>query len=163
MSKVLVLYYSSYGHIEKMGGTYFLSAKDTFFLHLGLTDSTIHFANATYDYTRNRISDSAVSVVHFTKILDAAAFADSLSNGNHSYSFYIPGSLSVPAGGKVVTYVHFKSGHVYPFGTLSTAANVWDEQTFELNGAIFWPTQRLKDFNTGLIKKCRSLSFSKLF
>jgi hypothetical protein len=47
--------------------------------------------------------------------------------------------------------MHYKSGHPYPHGTLSTAVNIWKQYTYELNGQGTFPTQRRNDYTAGLV------------
>jgi len=134
-------------------GTAQLFLKDEYcYTNLQIPDSTIHFGDAVYDTVNNRISSSDVpSVVKVQKILDAAAFADSLSSGYHDWRLKLPTTLNAPAGSKIVAYQQYVSGHTYRFGIDIDSANVWGVLCYELNGADTYPKQLVDDANSGLL------------
>ncbi|MDR3680882.1 MAG: T9SS type A sorting domain-containing protein [Flavipsychrobacter sp.] len=126
---------------------------DTF----SIPNGTFHVATMAYDSTTNGILSSKVTgLIKITKLLDSAAYSDSIvnsdgSNGGHIYTLNVPGGLSVPAGGKVVAYQQFKSGHQYPFNTSIDSANTWDVVSYALNGTGAFPSQLNNDYNSGLV------------
>ncbi len=101
-------------------------------------DTAWTIADAYYNWATNSIEPTNTTpVFRFTKILDASAEADTLSNGLNEWKLPMTGSapvsltagytwpMVVPAGAKVVAYTHFASGHAYPLGTANTACNMW--------------------------------------
>ncbi len=101
-------------------------------------DTTWTIADAYYNWSTNSIEPTNTTpVFRFTKVLDGAAAADTLSNGLNEWKLPMTGTpavsltagrswpMVVPAGKKVVAYAHFASGHAYPLGTANTAANLW--------------------------------------
>ncbi len=127
-----------------------LQAKDVYYLNnLNIPDSTLRFATAKYDSATNSISSSVGGLIKITKILNAAAFADSLGANTHQFTF--PITMSVPQGGKVMSYQQFISGHKYRTNIDIDSANTWDVLTYERNGASTFPDQLQGDLNAGLI------------
>lgn len=124
-------------------------------------DSVVRFFTGTYDADNNKMSDSinigaAGSLIRITQPLTAAFFADSTGSRSHSRAFAIPGSLSVTAGQGVVAYVHYKSGHVYPFGKLIDSVNCWRAYSYELAGDATNPVQIAKERNCGMVSTWES-------
>jgi Secretion system C-terminal sorting domain len=127
------------------------------------TDTTWSIGDAYYDYANNSIdATNTTPVWHITKILDAAAYADSTSNGLHQWSFGLTTtsaytvtsssgatSMNVPAHAHVVAYAHFGSGTAYSYGTANTAANLWSEYSVDFG---YNPLQTFADDdNSGLL------------
>ncbi len=131
-------------------GTALLQNKNVYFLdNLSIPDSTFHVADAKYDTGANAISSTVSGLIKITKILDTTAFADSVAQNTHIFTF--PVSISVPAGGKIVSYQQFISGHKYRNDIDIDSANKWEVLTYERNGQASSPDQLKNDFNCGLI------------
>jgi hypothetical protein len=90
------------------------------------------FADAAYASTNmatppiiyNEMDNSVItSIQRDTMILNAAVFADTNSDGSEVFQFNLSAPLQVPAGSKVIAFVHFKSGFEYPLGTSDAVAN----------------------------------------
>jgi hypothetical protein len=117
-------------------------------------DSIARFATAIYDPANNKMSDSVSATNKRTwKIpLNAAFFADS-TGSRHLVQVPLTTPLSVPAGGKLVTWVHFKSGHTYPLNYKLDSMNYWKGFTYEIDGANTYPKQygKGKDATTVLL------------
>ena len=150
--------------LVKMGGA--TTGVSTFSLRSGpsaananqSSDSTLRFNLATYDADRNKISDSTgADKISWYILLNQAFFNDSSANGSHGQSIVVPnGGLQVAAGNGAVLYMHFKSGHVYPFGTNIDSANTWRQFSYELAGENTLPVQVAKEVNCGLISTWES-------
>jgi hypothetical protein len=112
----------------------------------------MRFGDALYDNVNNKLSDSisASNKVTITIPLDAAFFADSTANGDHPINVALPTPLNVPAGAKVVAYVHFKSAHTYPLNMSVDSVNHIRLFTYEINGQDTYPVQYGKDYNSFL-------------
>lgn len=95
-------------------------------------DSSLRASVPHYNYINNNISSAYTPHVKtITKILDAAAYADTTAEGFHDWIFEVPGGLSVPAGNNVVVYSHFGSGHTYPLNTALDSANYWRNLSYD--------------------------------
>jgi len=126
-------------------------AKDT----LMIWDSLYHFGTGIYDWTHNKLSDSITAPkTKVTKILDDNAANDTVAVtsgfGYNDWKFKLSTKLHANPGQHIMAYIHYKSGHVYPFGTLNTAVNYWAQDAAELNGDGKYPIQYGGEFNTGL-------------
>lgn len=124
-------------------------------------DSVVRNFNATYDADNNRLSDSinlaaAGSLVRITIPLTATFFADSTGSRSHSQAVKVPGGLAVGPNQGVVAYVHYKSGHTYPFGMNVDSVNCWRSYTYELAGEDTNPYQVKKERNAGLVSTWES-------
>ena len=110
-------------------------------------DSILRFADATYDRTRNQLSDSIPAAQRFRyKLpLTAAFFADS-SGGTHDVQFAIPGGMMVDSGQKVVAYFSYKNGRTYPNRTLIDSTNHIRYYTYLDQGASSYVRQFGKDY-----------------
>lgn len=113
-------------------------------------DSIIRFADATYDPARNRLSDSipATYRYRYTKLLNAAFYADSNANGVYEVQF--PMNFSVDSNEKVVAYVSFHSGATYPVGTAIANANSMKLYAYVPFGANTYVTQYGQDYTSFL-------------
>ncbi|MBL7684062.1 MAG: T9SS type A sorting domain-containing protein [Flavipsychrobacter sp.] len=116
-------------------------------------DGKPRFTTAIYNPANNRISDSvtASNRVTITKILDAAYFADSSSNGYHKTTFALPTAMNVSAGETVIAYVTFRSGNAYPLGTNQTAANTFRTYAYEMTGQNAPVKQTVGSYTSGLV------------
>ena len=134
-------------------GTVLASLQNVYFLtNIGIPDSTIHYADARYDSVTNTIISSVVpGIIKIQKILDSAAYADSTAQGLNDWFFRLPSTLNVPAGAKVVGWQQYKSGHAYAFNRDIDSANLWNTLTYELNGQGTFPSQKVNDYNSGLL------------
>lgn len=139
--------------IPGTGTAAFTYNSSTFFTDtLGVPDGKFHVATLQYDSASNSILSSEVpGVIKIQKVLDAAAFADSVGAGTHLFTLAIPGKLKVAANGKIAAYQQFVSGHNYGFDHLLDSTNTWNVAAYELNGQGVFPTQAQNDYNTGLI------------
>lgn len=122
---------------------------DPFWASLGLTDSILRFATATYDNTGNKMSDSCNPKVTVRKILDAAAATD-LVDGLNQWNLALPTSLNVPAGSNVVAFARFAPGVAVPFGQVIDSSNYWTHYVIEEDGDGTLPKPSTGNSNTGL-------------
>lgn len=115
-------------------------------------DGNPRFVTAIYDPATNRLSDSisSANIVRMTRVLDAAYFADSNTNGYHNTSFALPTALNVDPGERVMVYVTFRSGNAYPKGTNVDAANTFRLYSYELAGSDTWVRQCVGSYTSGL-------------
>ncbi len=116
------------------------------------------FSTAIFNPATNQLSDSitAANRVRMTRILDAAYFADSSTNGYHDCKFALPSPMNVEAGEKVVIYVTFRSGNAYPLNTNVTAANTFRTHSYEIDGANKDPKQNVNSTQCGLVATFQS-------
>ncbi len=119
------------------------------FALLGSKDSVYRYATAKYDWTINSLSGSAQKVM-VTKILDDMAYVDTIHKGVHAWKLPLPQKINVTPNGKVIAYLHFKSGQQTVPGTSFTQANYWSHPVVSLNG-IKHPSVLKNDYNSGLI------------
>jgi len=111
-------------------------------------DTTMQVGDVLYDHVGNKISTAVPNVARITKILDAAAATDTIPGGLNDWTFRLPSTISVPAGGLVVAYAHFASGYTYPYGTNIDSANAWYNLSYDDNHTAL---QLPNDDNGGLV------------
>lgn len=139
-------------HSMATNTTVLQSASNEFFVtNLGLTDSLIRWATPTYDYANNKMSDSVTGKITITKTLDAAAYADTLSNGLNEWTFALPTSLSVPAGAEVIATVRFVPGTPFYLGQPIDSSNYWSHYCVEADGTDTYPSPITGEVASGLI------------
>ena len=114
-------------------------------------DSFARFADANYlqhdapvaSPFKNEIWDS---ILVPKKYRIAYGLVDGSQNDTDAYGFNVflvapPVPIQVPPGGKVVSYVSFKTGVNYPFGTSDSFANYLRAYCGSPGGATVWPRQ----------------------
>jgi len=116
----------------------------------GRPDSLLQVAEPVYSPQRNQIpSDSVPQVVRITKILNAAAAADTDANGLSIWTF--PLNIAVGAGEKVIAFAHFAPQVRYAVDAALDTANRWGHLSVAVNGSTGTPNQVPGDWNGGLI------------
>ncbi len=123
--------------------------------NLGIPDNILHFMTLSYDSSSNSILPSKVpTIIKIQKILDTTAYADSVGQSTHFFTF--PISLTVPANGKIACYQQYISGHKYAVNSNIDSVNTWQVLCYEHNGQGTFPSQFQTDYNSGLIMTAAS-------
>jgi hypothetical protein len=110
-------------------------------------DSTMRFADATYDNVNNKMSDS-INPANKVVVRYGLQLKDTASN--NFLALKLPMPLNVAAGQKVVAFIRYKSGHTYPMGTIIDSVNHVRLFTYEFAGQNTYPVQVGVDYNAFL-------------
>ena len=107
------------------------------------SDSAPRFADVWYDNPNN---DTWAGITlaqkqRYAIALNAAYIADTDVNGANLNLIALSTPFNVPAGQKIVSFVHFKGATTYPLGTASSAANYYHLFAGDPDGAGTPPMQ----------------------